>query len=447
MLNHKPLYVQWIIENAVNSTPLTLNEDAICLSGLTGTRLKCEEVGQYYKFWWGITSGGASKNYRYPTAIVELNAATGEDYIEETNETVLGSSGHAIDLKVKESPKTANLKIVLVEEDQNCYNHLKRVIERRWPSIPLNQAEGPITSNFSNVYLFKESLDEAIASIAQIDLGNAMYFFDPLKSVKYSAIESVASSRMRMFFETRTEFIVFIFTSDWFLGRKESAPLPCSSDENDWSPEEKTTVMEADELFGGAEWRDYILTNDPIPQKENLLIELYRRRLHRWFRYVLPMPFNPKYKQLFHLILCSNYEAGVRASRDFYCKITGNPKYSPDNSKAFAKFGELHPELLENIAGNRKPIEWKILWRVIREHEEGICDRLCPDLRQIEPYLIPRRAALQWLVEKGYLDLLKIEHAWKLMENRYIVNWETVKERLEVDPPLPLVPLQAEDPA
>lgn len=46
-------------------TPLEFVEDAICLSGLTGTKLKSDVIGQYYPFWWGITS-------------------TGEVYIEDT---------------------------------------------------------------------------------------------------------------------------------------------------------------------------------------------------------------------------------------------------------------------------------------------------------------------------------------------------------------------------
>lgn len=117
--------------------------DAICLSGLTGTKLKCSVIGNYYSLWWGITSGGPSAIHQYPTAIVELNAATGEDYIENTHETVLGSSGHALELKAKEFPKTANLKIVLIEDDLSCYNHLENVIRRRWPSISISDAEGP----------------------------------------------------------------------------------------------------------------------------------------------------------------------------------------------------------------------------------------------------------------------------------------------------------------
>jgi len=63
---------------------LEFMQDAICLSGLTGSRLKCDVIGEYYRLWWSITSGGPRANYDYPTAIVELDAATGEVYVEDT---------------------------------------------------------------------------------------------------------------------------------------------------------------------------------------------------------------------------------------------------------------------------------------------------------------------------------------------------------------------------
>ena len=309
--------------------PLDFVGDAICLSGLTGTKLKCDVIGIYYWFWWGITSGGPRKDHRYPTAIVELNAATGEVYIEDSKETVLGSAGHALELKAEKAPDTQNLKVILIEDHPGCYAHLKNVMRRRWSDISMSEAEGPLSSNSSNIYLLNRTLDEALEAIEDLSLGNTLYFFDPLRSVEYNTIEKVAANRMNYFFKTGTEFIVFIFTSDWFMGRDDFAPLPRTLDESAWTDEEKTTVTEADGLFGDRGWRSYVLNNNPIEQRENTLIELYKYKLHRWFRYVFPMPFNPKEEQIFHLILCSNYETGVRATRDFYSSKTHNPKYAP----------------------------------------------------------------------------------------------------------------------
>jgi hypothetical protein len=62
---------------------LEFHDDAICLSGITGTAIKSEIIGQYYEFWWKITSGGDKNDHRFETAIVELNSGSGEVYIQE----------------------------------------------------------------------------------------------------------------------------------------------------------------------------------------------------------------------------------------------------------------------------------------------------------------------------------------------------------------------------
>ena len=374
-----------------------------------------------------------------------MNAATGEGYIEETKETVLGSAGHALELKVGEVPKTSNLKVVLVEEHPACYAHLKNTIKRRWPTISARETEGPIVSNTTNVYLLNKPLDEALATIRSLNLGNALFFFDPLRSVKCTTIERVAINRMNYLFQTRTEFIIFIFTSDWFLGRNDFAPLPSTFEKSTWSSEEEATVLEADDLFGNTSWRNHILNDSPIEDRERTLIDLYKMRLLRWFRYVLPMPFNPKEDQTFHLILCSNYEAGVRATRDFYCSKTGNPKYSPSNPRAFRRFKELHPEIFEQMRGNRRPLQWLVLWKIVRDHEGGVCDLRCKDLRKVESDPLNRQLLLDWLEENRYLNPLDVEDAWGSSENRYILNWAILKERLGVESPLPLTPLSTKD--
>jgi len=212
---------------------LEFKDDAICLSGLTGTKVKSETIGRYYPFWWKITSGGPRRQYSLNTAIVELNAATGEIYIDDTGETVLGSAGHALDLKVN-TPHTEKLKIVLIENNSDCYFHLKKVIKRRWPSVSIENAEGSIQENTSNIYLLNTNLDTALKKISEIELGNTIYFFDPLRSVKWESIEQVASNRMAKYYQTGTEFLIFVFTSDWFLGRDDFVALPDSSKKSIW---------------------------------------------------------------------------------------------------------------------------------------------------------------------------------------------------------------------
>jgi len=128
---------------------LGFHGDAVLLSGPAGTRLKTRIVGDYYGFWWKITSGGPTLQYRHPTAIVDMNAATGEVYIEETNETILGSAGHALSLKYDSGLPTGALSVVLVEQNSDCYVRQKRVISRRWANVPVDQAGGSIDQNDS----------------------------------------------------------------------------------------------------------------------------------------------------------------------------------------------------------------------------------------------------------------------------------------------------------
>lgn len=436
----------------VIDTPLEFVGDAISLSGLTGTKLKCEVIGKYYQFWWKITSGGKSRNYQKPTAIVELNAATGEDYIKETRETVLGSAGHALELKVNHlndpTVNTTNLKVILIEDNFECYQHLKQVIRRRWPSIMMDETEGPIESNSSNIYLLNRSLSEAISILENIDLGNAIFYFDPLRSVEWDAIESVAKKRISRFYQTGTEFLIFLFTSDWFLGRDDFSPLPTTPNEMKWNSAEKETVMEADALFGNQEWRRHLLNLNSVQDKQKILVELYKTRLYKWFRYVLPMPFTPKENQLFHLILCSNYEIGIKVTKDFYDSITGNPSYLPGkefSEQAYMRFKKAHPEITARLRRNRRPVEWRILWKTIKYHEGGVCDYLCRDFAEVESNKAIINSSLKWLHKNNYLELLNIENAWGCSINRYRLNWNTVKKVLDIDPPPELRPISPEE--
>jgi hypothetical protein len=272
----------------------------------------------------------------------------------------------------------------------------------------------------------------------QIKIGNALFFFDPLRSVEYRTIEKVASNRIKTYYKTGTEFIIFVFTSDWFLGREDFSGLPTTIDESTWFVAEKKTVSEADALFGNEKWRDHILSNDPICEREKSLIGLYQNILRKWFRYVLPLPFNPKANQVFHLMLCSNYEIGVKATRDFYSEKTGNPKYSPNNSAAFNLFRKHHPEIFMGLSGRQRPLQWRMLWAAVKSHEDGISDCMCTDYILMDEDVDVRQQSLDWLEKQRYLYSLNIGNAWNSPVIQYKLNWATIKEKLGIDPPPPL---------
>ncbi|MBF8303809.1 MAG: hypothetical protein HW399_184 [Dehalococcoidia bacterium] len=419
---------------------LDFYQDAISLSGLTGSKLKSEIIGEYYSFWWNITSGGEGHANQWPTAIIELDAATGEIYVKDTREVILGSSGHAMDLKFNGDNKN-NIKIILVEKNADCYGHLKNVVSRRWDRAKVSEAEGPIQHNHSNVYLWNVDLDGALSKIALINLGNSLFFFDPLRGIDYKTLDKVAKARIRNYYQTGTEFLVFVFTSDWFLGRDDFNALPTGLNEANWTEGEKNTVTEADNLFGTKDWRVGILNDKPISERESDFIEMYKKSLHKWFRYVLPMPFNPKDRQIYHLILCSNFEVGVRATRGFFCTKTSNPDYKPDNNKAYALFKLKHPELFVELHGNQRPRQWKILWKAITGHEEGICDSQCKDFIEMESIESERDKLLEWLAHNKYLTGRASDNPWNLRIKQYMVNWDVIKQILGVEPPNPLQPL------
>src|SRR6266511_2761305 len=232
---------------------LGFHGDALVLSGPAGSGLKTRILGKYYEFWWGITSGGGSREYANPTAIVDLNAGTGELYLEETNTTILGSAGHALSLKLGSRVPTGALKVILVEEDNDCFNRLQRVIRRRWPDFPIEQASGPIDANKSGVYLLNLKLKMALKEIERIAPGNSIFFFDPLLHVEWETVRRVAETRITFPFRTGTEFIVFTFTSDWFTGRKyawrdDLVPLPTTVEKSKWTQEETAAIVNADSL-------------------------------------------------------------------------------------------------------------------------------------------------------------------------------------------------------
>jgi three-Cys-motif partner protein len=421
------------------------HEDAICLSGITGTRLKSEVISRYYRFWWNIVSGGEQKDHKYSAAIIELNAGTGEIFIEDTAETILGSAGHALQLKF-ELDRNNSLKVIVVENDGDCYPHLKNVIKRQFPEFSLDKLEGPIEKNTDNVFLFNLSLENALEEIDKIDnLGNALFFFDPLRMVEWKNIEQVAKNRIRQHYGIRTEFIIFLFTSDYFLGRKSFASFPTHTIEKSWTLEEMQSISESDALFGNILWRNSILNSKNILERENDFINLYKNKLHRWFRYVIALPFNPKEDQLYHLIYCSNYEAGVRKIKNDFLSLTRQEKFNPENKTIYSRFIFLHPELASQIVKkNQRPLEWKILWKLIMQ-EDGIRDRLCPDLKESHPDITVIQRCLDWLLERKYLETITLDSAWYDSIPKYQLNWSILNERLRIPLPPMIRPLSSKE--
>ena len=111
-----------------------------------------------------------------------------------------------------------------------------------------------------------------------IRLGNSLFFFDPLLSESWQRIEAIAKERIKHYYDTGTEFLIFLFSSDFFLGRGKFAPLPNNSNEFLWSGAQLETVKKLDELFGDMAWREHLLDEHPTNEKITTLTSLYKKR-------------------------------------------------------------------------------------------------------------------------------------------------------------------------
>ncbi|MHA1874961.1 MAG: three-Cys-motif partner protein TcmP [Promethearchaeota archaeon] len=427
--------------------PLKFVEDAICLSGELGTKLKSKLIGDYYPFWWRITSGGEKRNYSNLTTIIEMNAATGKIYIEETQEFILGSAGHALELKCKNQSKTKNLSLILIEENDECFKKLQKNIKQICPNNLGTVSEKSEITSYGNIYTINKEIDAAIKIIDQIkNLGNSLFFFDPLLFVSWELIDKVAQKRLREPYKVGTEFIIFNFTSDWFLGRGDFHPLPKTMEKDLWNEKEEKTVELATKFFGNNNWKKDLLSNGEVKEREEIMIELYKQHLHKWFRYVLPLPFSPKKTQLYHLIFCSNYALGMQLVRNFYSTITKNPKYTPNNKKAYIIFNSKFPKL-QKKKNERRPLEWKILWALIKNCGDGIIDKHCRILPKST--LKEREKAFDFLLENNYLLIYSNEknlyNDEKKRDVNYIINWEKIDADFGIKPPEKLKPLNSLD--
>lgn len=422
--------------------PLEFYKDAISLSGVLGTKLKSIIIDRYYKLWWKITSGGPRANYDYPTSIIDMNAATGEIFIKDTNEIILGSAGCSLDLKFnnwfKENP---DISLVLVENNKECIIHLKNVIQRRYPQAKIIENIDAKDQFKDDCILIKKNIDDAIEDINLMDIrGRSIYFFDPLLSVNMDPLRKVYERRIGNPFQIGTEFIIFFFTSDWFSGREDFVPLPKSDIERDWSEEELNTVNLLDNVLGNNSWHQLILTDEKPIIRMKKLAEEYVVQLFELFRFVIPMPFMPKERQSYHLIFCSNFKAGASIITGFYEKLTNN-KWKPNNRLTFNRFSKLHRSDIVFLGGNQRPLEWKLLWNFIKNYNNGKFDMLSRDVYQIEENLYNVKKAIEWLEKFGYIKEYSIINYNGRDVGRYELNWNLITERLLLEKPPPFIPL------
>jgi len=238
------------------NTVADIERHALKLSGYTGTVLKTEVIAEYYSFWQRVTSGGSPRRHMNPTFIIDMNAGSGLLRVEEDPQIVIyGSAGHALELKF-DSGKTisANLTIMLVEEDTGIRDGLMEVIRTKWPEAALSHTgDGRYQSSDGRVTLFKSARDLMKHTEDGAISGNCLFLFDELLATEWTILDNIASARVSRPYKTGTEFLLFFFTSDWITGRHSELldidPLPTTRNMNQWSGGQNEAAMVADRLY------------------------------------------------------------------------------------------------------------------------------------------------------------------------------------------------------
>ncbi len=423
--------------------PVEIENDSLCLSGETGTKLKTEIIERYYRFWLSVTTRGKGRFADY-VYIIEMNAGTGQIKIEETGKIILGSAGHVLDLKYGPNRHlNKKLRVVLVEPHKDCRQSLQNVILNRWPEAQLHPyKQGWERSSDGSVSLL-ESSEYFLKHMNLTGLGNSLFFFDPLLAPDQSLVEKIASTRINTPFKIGTEFMIFFFTSDWVRGRTEFSALPKSKIETEWTLEEKESARTADRVFGNQNWVGIISNGRKQEEMERELVGLYKQSLRRWFRFVQPLPFVPKGGQRYDVFCCSNFDVGMTVINRIYGNLTWPFGLQGDirkNRMAYTKFIQLHPELDEGLSATERPPEWKVLWYIMRNHIDGICDPQCKGeiTKKLDSHTL--NGVLTWLYEEGYIKQIGIE-SWPWVDSQqfpvFTIDWTTVKTRLDVDSPAP----------
>lgn len=425
-------------------TPLEFKGDAISLSGAYGTKRKTEIISSYYDFWLSVV---ARNRFVQTVYIVEMDAGTGELYFKDTKTQALGSAGHSMALRYDSTKRySRKLNVILVEEDAGCRKRMDRVISRRWPKAVLTQRDGKsILSNDGGARRFKSVKDFLNDTQDGADLGISLFYFDPLLAVEWSLLDTVANARITSPYKIGTEFLIFFFTSDWLAGRKDPFfhPLPKSKNESSWSDSERYSAEIADKTFGNRKWLDVSTSSKKKSDMEKNLVKLYKRRLRKWFRFVVPLPFEPKRSQTYHVFCCSNYDVGISVIRSIYTKYMQPFGLEADNAATYKEFQKRHPSFCKSYTGSRKPPEWKVLWHVMRNCTDGLCDLLCETLHEKAESVVDLKKVFRTLVGLKYLKEVKVQDwPWKAPKFPiYQIDWNTVKSKLGVKKPKAPIPL------
>jgi len=104
----------------------------------------------------------------------------------------------------------------------------------------------------------------------------------------------------------------------------------------------------------------------------------------------------------------------------------------------------LYPELFKGLSGKERPLPWKVLWKIIVQHEDGVSDKHCKDFKELNNNNNIIQISLDWLCAHDYLYICSSSNHWGDQIQQYVLNWNTVKEKLEVNQPIDFRPVSQE---
>ncbi len=307
----------------------------------------------------------------------------------------------------------------------------------------------------TSIWLFKSVDNFLSVTGGGITLDRVLFLFDPLLAPDFYLIQQVASRRIRVPFQKGTEFLVFFFTSDWIRGRRNFAPLPRTRNESIWTDAELETANQADLVFGDRTWLDITTQSLNEDQMQSSLLSTYRLKLYEWFRFVLPVPFQPKPNQNYHLLCCSNYEVGINVIKSNWSHLVSMHRgilskagISEHANSIYNHFKSKYPEIVAGRPqGTQKPPEWRILWTLIKKYVDGTGDSLDSVLLEIVESNSDLDSILGWLASEGFIfPLEEIPWSWSGIHPiiRYHADYAKLNDILQLAPPISMSPLTSD---
>jgi len=111
----------------------------------------------------------------------------------------------------------------------------------------------------------------------------------------------------------------------------------------------------------------------------------------------------------------------------------------------YGYFESSYGHLSTGLSRVQRPLEWRILWHIVKYHVNGVCDEKCICLLEKANMDVGNiRRALEWLRKEEFISLASpTSWPWDVDSwfPQYEVTWDIVETCLRVGRPHPAKPL------